>query len=126
MPDDSTRFVTLLDALDDARTHLMETLDELERAIGHTRDAVRSEGRSVREHLNGEFGMARRHVTDALVRMNSALMACRAEGIRQMVDVEGMSLSEVSRVLGSSRQFVTRLYQKARVRGVAAHDAASS
>lgn len=40
-------------------------------------------------------------------------MALRSEGIRQMVDDEGLSHSHIAGVVGRSRQFIGRLYRSA-------------
>lgn len=55
----------------------------------------------------------RRRCGEALAEYARAVMLFRARMIRAMVDTEGMSLSEVSRKLGVSRQMVTRLYRAA-------------
>jgi hypothetical protein len=58
------------------------------------------------------FNRARDLTFAATSAFDAAFGAARAAGIRVLVD-EGLSLSEIARLMGRSRQFVTRLYRQA-------------
>ena len=108
------RFLGLLDDVDGARRQLEAALRELATTIESTRAGVREGTRVSTVHPNVRLGPVRREVSKALAALNSALMHARAEGIRVMVDDEGLSLRDAAKLVGSSRQFVSRLYHHAR------------
>lgn len=57
------------------------------------------------------FNRARDLTFAATSGFDAAFGAARSAGIRVLVD-EGLSLSEIARLIGRSRQFVTRLYRQ--------------
>jgi hypothetical protein len=57
------------------------------------------------------FNTARDRTFSASSAFDAAFAAARAAGIRVLV-AEGMTLSEIARLIGRSRQFVTRLYRQ--------------
>ena len=108
---------------------LDQLLDELERARLELIDALGVLGEAMidRSRLSDpEFRLSdgiesgtRLHETliSALDRMHACLAAVRAEGVRLMVDEEGMSITDVAELVDRPRQLVSRLYAKA-ARGV--------
>lgn len=77
-------------------------IEDLEAGTG-ARDAYRKLGlREVRERA---FSATRQ--------FNSAFERTRASAIRLFVDEEGATFTDVARMVGRSRQFVTRLYHQA-------------
>jgi hypothetical protein len=52
-------------------------------------------------------------VVQKLDDMHSAVHQARAEGVRVLVEDEGMPISSVARLMGRPRQLVARLYQQA-------------
>lgn len=107
------RFLELLDEVDRARGELQRALDDLAAVSAETRRRM-AEGMQVSTlHPMAGIGPVRRAVSDRLTGLNSSLMHLRAEAVRLMVDDEGLSLRDVARLIGSSRQFVSRLYHHA-------------
>lgn len=108
------RLLQSLDDVDCAREKLAHLLDDLGETLDATRQHLRSGVSMSNVHPAARLGPVRKEVSDALGALNSTLMHARAEGIRVMVDDEGLSLRDVARLVGHSRQFVSRLYHYAR------------
>lgn len=104
------RFLELLDDVDRAREELERALADLGAVTKETRARLEQGMRVSVLHPVAGVGPVRREVSERLTGLNSALMHLRAEAVRLMVDDEGLSLRDVARVVGHSRQFVSRLY----------------
>ena len=104
----------LLDELDAVSTTLSANLDDLRGATAQVRTELDA-GRPLHEiHAATGIGAVRDRVSNALVRVNEALRATRAEFVRVIVDHEGLMITEVARRTGRSRQFLTRLLEDGR------------
>ncbi len=108
------RFLDSLEALDNAIARLRNELDGLEAANAHTREAIRA-GTHMRDLFPQSDGpRARDAVIDAVTALQSALMRSRGEFFGVLVEQEGMTISEVARLVGHPRQLVKRRYDAAR------------
>ena len=99
-----------IDELDAARLALAATLEDLGKTLEGLRGAMAAGEQLSDAHAALDVREARERVSRSVDRFNTAFRACRAAGVRRMVDDEGMSLVEVARRLRLSRQFVSRLY----------------
>lgn len=105
-------FLTRLRAIDEASKALRQEFTDLERAIVEVRSA-REGGQRVSEIIEiGSVAPARKRVRASWGRLNDALHAYRVQGVRAMVDDEGMSIADAARVTGNARQVVSRLYHE--------------
>lgn len=107
------RLLDILDEVDARRERLAEALARLAEVVEATRRDVSAGAKMSSVHSAIGLGPVRKEVSDGLAALNSVLMHARAEGIRLMVDEEGLSLRDVARLVGHSRQFVSRLYHHA-------------
>lgn len=90
---------------------LRKALTDLEAAIRiYQRERSRGVAFSTiyRQHRMREI---RDVVYERLAAFERSFNAARAMGVRSMVDEEGLTLTDVSRMMRRSRQFVTRLYR---------------
>jgi hypothetical protein len=67
-------------------------------------------GATVHDVLTTETLSRRDLVRDLLTQVASAVRRSRSEGIRVMIDSEGLSVGDVARIIGHPRQLVKRLY----------------
>lgn len=105
--------IRLVGSLGERIAALRSELDRMDSLIEVASAALLC-GVSVRDLFERpEMLEGRESLLDALASVQSALMINRAEGIRVMVDEEGLSLSEVARLLGRPRQLVKRAYDVA-------------
>ena len=100
-------------AMQEASCSLREVLEGVEVACGGIISQVEAGLRPLDAYRSAEFTSVRDRLFAAQRAFDDAFTAARAEGIRLLVDDEGLSLTEVGRVVGRSRQFVTRLYRRA-------------
>jgi hypothetical protein len=108
------RFLDSLEELDKAIASVRTELDALEAANAHTRDAFRA-GMRMRDLFPQSDGpRARDAVIDAIAELQSALMRSRGEFFGVLVEQEGMTISEVARLVGHPRQLVKRRYDAVR------------
>lgn len=92
---------------------VVETIDTARRESARYVRYLRDGGALAALYSNRRSGERRDQMFEVLAEFDRTLTRTRAEAIRLMVDDEGMSLSEVARLVGRSRQFVTRLYRSA-------------
>jgi hypothetical protein len=108
----------------------VQAVNEVERAAAVAKDAIdgavvmlaaareqRRAGAGMPEIVNGlvEAGgrATRLGASEAFARFEGAMAAYRAQATRALVDEEGLSLSQVGRMVGVSRQMAARLYARA-------------
>jgi hypothetical protein len=106
------RLLALIDDVEAARADLVVSLERLgeslrQRALFESPETRLSEmdplpGTELHERL-----------IDGLERMHHAIAAARAESVRVMVDDEGLTLSDVAKLMNRPRQLVSRLYRSA-------------
>ena len=112
----------LFDELDGASITLSAALEELRSATAAFRRQL-DDGMPLTEIYSATaIGSVRDRVSEALVRVNENLRATRAEYVRAVVDGEGLTITDVARRAGRSRQFITRLLEDGR-RNAAADNA---
>jgi hypothetical protein len=99
-----------LRALEAARDEILIALERLPRRIDRFRRGMAGGERaaSILEAIGQE---QRRHLSESLAAMQVAIRGFRSSSMHWMVENEGLSITEVSRVMGISRQLATRLYQ---------------
>ena len=108
------RFLESLEELDKAVARVRHELDGLDAANAHARDAVRA-GMHMRDLFPRSDGpRARDAVIEAVTALQSALMRSRGEFFGVLVEQEGMTISEVARLVGHPRQLVKRGYDAVR------------
>jgi hypothetical protein len=97
-------------------TILRSELDRMDSLIEVATTAIRS-GSLVRDIVvRPDMLEGRESLIDALNSVESALMLNRAEGIRIVVDEEGLGVSDVARLIDRPRQLVKRAYDTANER----------
>jgi O-succinylbenzoate synthase len=106
------RLLALLDDVDTARIELGDALDRMGTSLGD-RAAVLEPGFRLSQQDPVPGVALHEELIGALERMHHAVAAARAESIRIMVDEEGLSLSDVAKLLNRPRQLVSRLYRTA-------------
>jgi hypothetical protein len=106
------RLIRRLQNVDAVRRDLAEFLVRLGVAIGAAIAGLRR-GVPASDHVAEATSM---HVelVQKLDDMHSAVHQARAEGVRVLVEDEGLPVSTVARLMGRPRQLVARLYQHAR------------
>jgi hypothetical protein len=102
--------------LDIAAERLIEVFEKL-RSSEHKARAGLTEGATVREVVTQELLCARAAARGALAEVAEALRRSRSAKIRALVDDEGLTIVQVSRLLGHPRQLVKRLYDNGRIDG---------
>ena len=106
-----------LDAVDEAVAagqalrEALDQTDELFMAARRRRLEGVSLARIVTTMAEDGGRSARLSVNEAFAAWTAAITAYRARAIRAVVDEEGMTLSEIARLSGVSRQMVGRLYR---------------
>jgi hypothetical protein len=104
--------LALLDDVEDARVALMTSLERLGASLGDRAD-VSAAGTRLSE-LDPVAGVElHEHLIGALERMHHAIAAARAESVRVMVDDEGLTITDVAKLMNRPRQLVSRLYRSA-------------
>lgn len=113
-----------------SRDPVIEAIDEVEAAAAAVHEAVdavtgeliraralRREGRPVTEivrHLLSAGGRELRLTPmHAFARFERAVTSYRAAAIKELVDVAGMTFTEIAAMTGVSRQMVAKLYRAA-------------
>jgi hypothetical protein len=109
----SRRLVQILDVEDRVAQQTIEALQELRRYQQPLRKAL-ADGATVSELLTPENLAPRDLVRTLLAECSSAVQHARAEAIRELIDVEGLSMKQVARAAGHPRQLIKRLYDTAR------------
>lgn len=99
--------------LDGARGRLIERLENMAGETQAFRDHLASGGSISVVYLDRAAQERRDALFEAMAEFDRAMTRARIRSVRTMVDDEGMSLSEVARLVSRSRQFVTRLYRAA-------------
>lgn len=105
---------------------LLALLDNVEAARGELMDALERVGESLRDRklvaepgfeLSGQdpFPGVGLHeeLISALERMHHSVATARGEIVRVMVDDEGLTISDVAKLMSRPRQLVSRLYRSA-------------
>jgi predicted DNA-binding protein (UPF0251 family) len=107
-------YVDAIDRVVSSAEALHAALDRIVEALGEAR-AERIAGGGLVEIVDGLLARGgtalRRSVDDAFRDYTQAITAYRARAIRGLVDEEGLTLAEVARRTGVSRQMVGRLYR---------------
>jgi hypothetical protein len=106
------RLVELLDEVDTARGDLAETLERVRESL-EVRSIVARPGFRLSEQDALPGVELHEQLIARLERMHHAVAAARAESIRIMVDEEGLTVSDVGKLLRRPRQLVSRLYRAA-------------
>ncbi len=106
------RLLELLDEVEAARIELIETLDRLGSTL-LDRTQIAAPGYRLADQDPGAGIQLHEELIDRLVRMHHCVAAARAESVRIMVEEEGLTLSDVAKVLSRPRQLVSRLYRSA-------------
>ncbi len=110
------RLLTLLDDVERARVELMQSLGRLGEAL-RDRHAVTEPGFVLSEQDLVPGVELHEDLIRGLERMHHTLALARAETVRVMVDEEGLTLSDVAKMVGRPRQLVSRLYRSASASG---------
>jgi hypothetical protein len=106
------RLLALLDDLEAARIQLEAALTQLGEEL-RDREVVSRPDFRISEQ-NGPRGIElHESLIAALERMHHSMAAARAEGVRVLVDEEGLSVSQAAKRLNRPRQLVSRLYRSA-------------
>jgi NADH:ubiquinone oxidoreductase subunit D len=106
------RLLALLDDIEEARTVLMGALERIGENLGERRLVLEPGFRlSERDPVPGV--VLHEEFIAALERMHHAVASARAESVRVMVDEEGLTLSDVAKLMNRPRQLVSRLYRSA-------------
>jgi hypothetical protein len=106
------RLLALLDDVEGARTVLMGALERIGENLGERRLVLEPGFRlSERDPVPGV--VLHEELIAALERMHHAVASARAETVRVMVDEEGLTLSDVAKLMNRPRQLVSRLYRSA-------------
>jgi hypothetical protein len=106
------RLLSLLDEVETARIELIETLDRVGANLEVRRD-VADPGYRLSEQDPVPGIELHEELIGRLERMHHSVAAARAESVRIMVDEEGLTLSDVAKLMGRPRQLVSRLYRSA-------------
>jgi ribosome-binding protein aMBF1 (putative translation factor) len=102
-----------LDQLDIASRDLDQRLETLRDATAEI-TTMRARGRSASEIVSGGPGVpARRELRETWSQVNTALHDYRVAIVVSMIEDEGMSVSDVARIMGNARQVISRLYHSA-------------
>ena len=106
------RLLALLDDVERARAELSASLERLGETL-RDRSLLRDPDTrlSALDPLPGTELHER--LIACLERMHHAVAAARAESVRVMVDEEGLTLSDVAKLMNRPRQLVSRLYKSA-------------
>ena len=101
-----------LAAVADAAGELRTVLAAFEDVVAAMRAGL-ADGRAPLDlYVELDWASQRDRVFAARDRFNRAYDHARAGAVRQVVDEQGVTLTEVARTVGRSRQFVTRLYRQ--------------
>jgi hypothetical protein len=107
-------------ALIDASRHVREAAAELAAVLHQLEDvvdeavvALEAGGSASESYRASGFNAVRDDLFAVQAKFDEAFTMVRAQGVRMAVDQEGASFTEVARLVGRSRQFVTRLYRQA-------------
>jgi hypothetical protein len=107
-------YAASIDRVEAAARSVHEAVDAVVAALAAARQE-RLAGRplpAIVESLVARGGKeTRRSADDAFREYTKAVTAYRAAAIQALVDEDGMTLSEVARITGVSRQMVARLYR---------------
>lgn len=109
-----------------ANERLLALLDDVERARNDLADVLARTGESLRDRsrvVDPGYRLSEQdpspgvglheELISGLERMHHAVASARAESVRIMVDEEGLTLSDVAKLLNRPRQLVSRLYRAA-------------
>jgi DNA-directed RNA polymerase specialized sigma24 family protein len=111
---DRAAYISALRELDACRADLQAVLEVFGDATGAVANEVES-GRDVAGAVQELHWVGiRRDMEEAFRRFHQALYDARCRAVAIMVDDEGLSLSEIARRRGLSRQLISRLYKHAR------------
>jgi antitoxin component HigA of HigAB toxin-antitoxin module len=106
------RLLALIDDVEDARGDLMGSLERLGDSL--RRRALLEDPETRLSEIDSLPGIElHERLIDGLERIHHAIAAARAESIRVMVDEEGLTLSDVAKLMNRPRQLVSRLYRSA-------------
>lgn len=106
----------LVSALEDARKagrRLVEAIEHMDSVTDRAITELEAGSTATAAYAKSDFNPARDDVFAAFDAFEQAFNKVRALGVRMAVDDEGASFTEVGRLVGRSRQFVTRLYRQA-------------
>lgn len=102
-----------LEQLDIACRDLDERLEILRNATAEI-TTMRARGRSASEIVRSGPGVpARRELRETWSHVNGSLHEYRVALVVSMIEDEGMSVSDVARLMGNARQVISRLYHSA-------------
>ncbi|MGZ4109947.1 MAG: hypothetical protein ACXVQU_07515 [Actinomycetota bacterium] len=106
------RLLALIDDVEDARADLMVSLERLGESL--RRRALLEDPETRLSEMDPLPGTElHERLIDGLERIHHAIAAARAESVRVMVDDEGLTLSDVAKLMNRPRQLVSRLYRSA-------------
>ena len=111
MADATTGLDARLAAVAEAAAELRTVLERFEGVVEAMRAGLAQDRGPLDLYVELDWAGARDQLFAAQDRFNRAYDLARAGAVRQVVDEEGASLTEVARTVGRSRQFVTRLYR---------------
>jgi hypothetical protein len=104
--------LALLDDVEDARLALMASLERLAASLQDRE--VLGEPNTRLSAIDPVPGVElHEQLIGGLERMHHAIAAARAESVRVMVDDEGLTISDVAKLMNRPRQLVSRLYRSA-------------
>jgi hypothetical protein len=104
--------LALLDDVEDARVALVASLEHLGASLEGRRIVGEPDVRL--SQIDPVPGVElHERLIGGLERMHHAIAAARAESVRVMVDDEGLSISDVAKLMNRPRQLVSRLYRSA-------------
>jgi hypothetical protein len=106
------RLFALLDDVEAARNDLTDVLARTGESL-RDRSVVLEPGFRLSKQDPGPGVELHEELIGALERMHHAVASARAESVRIMVDEEGLTLSEVAKLMNRPRQLVSRLYRVA-------------
>jgi hypothetical protein len=112
-PGPKRRLIQALEIEHDIAQQMIEALQEL-RTCQQIIITELANGATASRLMTPDNLARRDHVRALLALCTSAVQRSRAEAIRELIDVEGLSLQLAARVAGHPRQLIKRLYNKAK------------
>ena len=106
------RLRALLDDVETARIDLTALLERLGQSL-EVRTQIGDPGFVLSERDPVPGVELHEDLIAGLERMHHAIAAARSEAVRIMVDEEGLTMSDVAKLMGRPRQLVSRLYRSA-------------
>lgn len=112
LPTTMEEFAATLDSLSDASRAMGAALDGLDEIVERVQSHLEAGKPLAGAYTETGWGEDRSHVFAAISGLQHALARARTEYFRALVDGEGMTITEVARLVGQPRQLVKRSYDE--------------